>query len=211
MNKTFEKITIIAIHLFCLVAITELTVNYFSFHFLFPIKNDTSYGYIERKTNRTIIPLNKYKSRFKAQLALPIELVRANIASNKELKKAYNESTKKYGYIDSENKQIIDYKFDTANEFENDYAIVAINKKYGTIDKQGNWIIEPKYTYLCPFMKYYTKACLDNNHCGVIDRYGNEVTLMSYKTDKLQCKGNDCGVKFCAIGKDNKTSCNYFL
>ena len=215
MKIFLEKFASISIYVLCLFVIIELGVNYFSFQYLFPIKNSTSYGYITKKTKKTIIPLNKYPTRLKAQIALPFELVKAKITSEKELIKTYNKTTKKYGYIDKNGNIAINYLYDLALDFENDYAIVAIKirneKKFGTIDKKGNWIIKPKYSYLCPFAKYYTKACLDNKHCGIIDRFGNEITLMTYKTDKLKCNKNNCIAEFCSIGKKNNTSCNYFL
>ena len=214
MKKAIEKIFVTGVYLFCTVAIIELGVNYFSFKFLFPIKNATSYGYIARKTSQTVIPLNKYSSRLEAQLALPLELVKYSYTSNKKLKLSFDDNSKKFGYLDSKGKLAINYQFVEASEFSQDYAIVAIMKnnlkKYGTIDINGNWIIKPKYSYLCPFAKYYTKACLDDKHCGVIDRFGNEIALMSYKTDKLNCKNGNCEVQLCSIGT-NGTSCNYFL
>ncbi len=215
MKKLFEKIFITGVYLFCTVAVVELGVNYFSFKFLFPIKNATSYGYITRESGQAIIPLNKYSSRHKAQLALPFEMLRYKIISKKDLKLSFDEKNKKFGYLDSKGNVAIDYQFIEAHEFSQDYAIVAINKnnsiKFGTIDTNGNWIIEPKYSYLCPFTKYYTKACLDDKHCGVIDRFGNEIALMSYKTDKLNCKNGNCKVQLCLIGSKDNGSCNYFL
>ena len=215
MKKSIEKAIVLFIYSFCLVVIVELGVNFSSFYYLFPIKNSSSYGYITRKSNKVIIPLNKYSTRLKAQIALPYEIVKAQISSEKKLIKAYNEAKQKYGYTDAKNNTVIDFKFDSATDFKNDYAIVAIKdintRKYGTIDKKGNWIIKPKYTYLCPFAKYYTKACIDNKHCGIIDRFGNEITLMSYKTDKLNCNGANCATKFCSIGNNKNGSCNYFL
>ena len=215
MRKVLEKIAVIAIHLFCIIAIIELGVNYSSFHFLFPIKNSTSFGYVTKKGAKTIVPLDKYSSRLKAQLALPYELAKATITNEKELIKDYDKVTKKYGYIDEKFKTKIDYKFDKAEDFKNDYAIVAIKiddkLKYGTINKNGEWLIQPKYEHLCPFLKYYTKACLDKNHCGVIDKYGHEITLMSYQTDKIDTKGTNYGQKLCTIGEKNQVRCNYFL
>lgn len=214
MKKVLEKITVFAIHIFCIVTLVELGVNYSAFYFLFPIKNANSFGYIERKTGKIITPLDKYSSRFKAQLALPYELLIANINSAQKLTKVYDETKNKYGFVNEKNKLAIDYNFIEAGDFEKEYAIVAIEdnkiKKYGAIDKRGNWIIPAKYQYLCPLSKYYTKACLDNKHCGVIDRFGNEITLMSYNIDKLSCKGDDCNVKLCAIGKNNNIPCDYF-
>lgn len=215
MQKFIEKFISCVIYLFSICLITELTVNYFAFYHLFPIKNAVSYGYVSKKTQHTIIPLNKYSSRLKAQLALPYELIHSKINQKKELIRAFDKNTQKYGYVDKNNKVVIKYQYIDAKAFVNDYAIVAIEKenkkKFGTIDKHGNWIIEPKYDYLCPFAKYYTKACLDGKHCGVLDRFGNEITLMSYKTDRLNCKGTECQSKICAIGKKNQTHCNYFL
>ena len=214
-KKLFKGLTTGAIFLFCFFVAVELIVNYFSFYFLFPVKNAKSYGYIEKSTARTIIPLNKYSKRAYAQLALPYELLISK-TQDKALKKVYNKSLKKFGYVDKENKIVINYNFVEAKDFEKEYAIVAIQennaKKFGTIDKNGNWVIKPKYEYLCPFMKYYTKACLDKKHCGIIDKFGNEITVMSYKIDRLNCTDGTCQVKLCAIGSKNKDiSCNYFL
>ena len=213
--KFVEKISIFAIHLFCIIAIIELGVNYFSFQFLFPIKNATSYGYINKKTTQVVIPLDKYNSRYKAQLALPYELTKSIFIKQKDVIKSFDNITKKFGFKDKNNKFVIAPRFDIAEEFQNDYAIVALKidneLKYGTIDKNGNWIIEPKYEHLCPFMKYYTKACIDEKHCGVIDKFGNEITLMSYNTDKIRHKNGNYSTQLCTIGEKNKVHCNYFL
>ena len=48
--------------------IIELGTNYFSFKYLFPINNTVSYGYITKKNNEIIIPLNKYSTRLKAMV-----------------------------------------------------------------------------------------------------------------------------------------------
>lgn len=215
MFKNIEKISVVLIYLFCLFVVVELGVNYFSFRYLFPVKNMSSYGYISKKTKKTVIPLNKYSSRLASQIALPYELICYFVISDKKLIRIYDVNTNKFGYASEKGKKIIDYKFDSAFEFNNDYAIVSVNKdnnqKFGTIDKNGNWVIKPKYSYLCPFNKYHTKACIDDKHCGIIDRFGNEITLMSYKTDKLKCEDTKCIDKFCDIGKNKNNTCNYFL
>lgn len=215
MKKAVEKFAILAIHVFCIIAVIELGVNYSAFHFLFPIKNSNSFGYVTKKGAKTIVPLNKYSSRLKAQFALPYELAKSTLTNEKELIKSYDKLTKKYGFIDENFKTKIDYKFDLAEDFKNDYAVVAIKVdntlKYGTINKNGDWLVEPKYEHLCPFMRYYTKACLDKNHCGVIDKYGNEITLLSYQTDKIDKAGSNYGKKLCTIGEKNEIHCNYFL
>lgn len=214
-KKILEKIFATLIFIFCFSVIIELGTNYCAFYCLFPIKNDKSYGYISKITGKTIIPLNKYHTRLQAQLMLPVELMKFEI-NDKTLIKSYDRKLGKFGYVDENDKVVIDYQFVDANEFQEEYAIVAIEKegkkKYGTIDKKGQWIIQPKYRYLCPSGKYYTKACIDKQHCGIVDKFGNEITLMTYKTDRLECKKGGCRYKFCSIGKEsNEVSCNYFL
>lgn len=193
----------------------ELSVNYFAAYYLFPIKDMNTYGYIARKNIKTIIPLGKYNSRLKAQIALPFEICNSMIYSKRELNTNYDKVVHKYGYVDKNGKLLIDYKFDIAQDFIDNQALVAIsvkNKlKFGTIDKKGNWIIQPKYEHLCPFSKYYTRACIDKNHCGVIDRYGNEITLMSYSINKIKHSDYGYREKFCKVAGEKQVNCNYFL
>lgn len=211
----FKKIALFTLDVFCLFILVELCVNYFAFYYLFPIKDMNSYGYITRKNIKTVIPLGKYNSRLKAQIALPYELIKSIIETKKELNIQYDKVVHKYGYVDNKGKLIIDYKFDIAQDFYDNQAIVAIsikNKlKFGTIDKNGNWVIQPKYEHLCPFFKYHTRACIDKNHCGVIDRYGNEITLMSYSVNKIKRSDYTYREKFCTTGEKKQAGCNYFL
>ena len=217
MKKVFEKLLVIFIHLFCLVVIVEIGVNYFAFRYLFPTKNATSYGYVAKHFAKTIIQLNKYPTRLSAQLSLPYEIARTCAISNIKLIKDFNKETSKFGFINSKGELKIDYQFDKVSDFYDDnFAIAGIKKDnkilYGTIDKNGKWIIGPKYEFLCPFSRYHTKACTDNMHCGVIDKYGNEITLMTYNINRLQCDDEKCAVQFCSIGqKDKENTCNYFL
>ena len=96
-----EKLTVVLIYLFCAFVLLELFVNYSAFRYLFPVKNINSYGYIHKKTNQVIIPLNRYSSRFKAQIALPFEWVKASLFAKQDLKPVFNEKNKKYGYVNS--------------------------------------------------------------------------------------------------------------
>ena len=52
----------------------------------------------------------------------------------------------KYGYVDKEEKVIVDYTYDDATE-QNDYGYVAVKKdgKWGSIDSKGNVVQEPTY------------------------------------------------------------------
>ena len=52
----------------------------------------------------------------------------------------------KYGYVDKNNKVIVDYTYEDARE-QNSYGYSAVKKdgKWGDLDKQGKLILEPKY------------------------------------------------------------------
>ncbi len=214
MRKALEKIIKIFVFIFSIFVITELSFNYIALSCCFPIKNNESYGYIDKYTKETIIPLNKYKTRLSAQIALPYEYIIAKL-NNKKLIKSYNRETGKFGYIDTHNNTAIDYKYTKANDFIGGNAVVAIKindkEKYGTIDTKGNWIIYPKYDFICPFSKYHIRVCIDKNHCGVIDRFGNSITHLTYSTERLNCDKNNYNIKFCQIENKDELSCNYFL
>ena len=212
MKKSIFKIFLYLVIVFIFF---ELGANYLISCYLFPIKYAESYGFIERKTGATVVPLNKYNSRLNSYIALPVELVKFKYY-DKNLTKKYNEESNKFGFEDENGNLIIDYKFDDVQEFDKNYAIAAViknkDKKYGTIDKQGNWVIKPEYSYICNSEKYYLKACIDKNHCGVIDRFGNNITQMTYDIEHIKCENCNKIAEFCSIGsKNKKMNCNYFL
>jgi len=211
------KIFVLKFLLYILVIfiVAELCINYMASCYLFPIKYAESYGFIEKKTGEILVPLNKYYSRTASYIALPFEFLKLKYY-DKKLIKAYNAKTKKFGFKDEKGEVIINYKFDEVQEFDKNYAIVAVlkdkNKKYGTIDKSGNWVIKPEYSYICNSKKYYLKACLDKNHCGVMDKFGNRITQMTYNIENIKCENCDKIAEFCSIGSKNKNmNCNYFL
>lgn len=52
----------------------------------------------------------------------------------------------KYGYVDKDNKLIVEYQYDDAKE-QNEYGFAAVKKdgKWGAINKEGKEVIETKY------------------------------------------------------------------
>lgn len=50
-----------------------------------------------------------------------------------------------YGFIDTNQDIIIDFKFEYAENFSNGFALVRENSLFGYIDKYSNYIIKPKY------------------------------------------------------------------
>ncbi|MBB6502975.1 WG repeat-containing protein [Pedobacter cryoconitis] len=58
-----------------------------------------------------------------------------------------------FGYCDSTGTILIQPKFDAAELFKNDYALVQQKDKYGVIDQHGHYIIRPKYPHAELFSK----------------------------------------------------------
>jgi len=87
-------------------------------------------------------------------------------------------SNKKWGWININNKVVIPLNYDNSREFINGYAAVAINKKWGVINKTGKVILPLKYDLV-------NKACFSdgycmvklNGNCGFIDKLGKTLKI----------------------------------
>ena len=51
----------------------------------------------------------------------------------------------KYGYLDRSGKVIIEAKFDFADSFSEDLAVVAVNNKVGYINRFGDYVVKPQF------------------------------------------------------------------
>ncbi len=62
----------------------------------------------------------------------------------------------KYGFVDKNNKLVVDYKYDYATEF-NEYGFASINKdgKWGAIDEEGKELIAPSYQFNGNFIPFF--------------------------------------------------------
>ena len=60
--------------------------------------------------------------------------------------KRYLTEKKKYGFIDTNGKEIVPPKYDDVEPFSEGFAKVRRNFYWGLIDETGREIIEPKYT-----------------------------------------------------------------
>ncbi len=52
---------------------------------------------------------------------------------------------RKYGYIDTTGKLVVDYKFQYASKFVNGRSKIQLNNQWGSVDKTGKIIMEPKH------------------------------------------------------------------
>lgn len=70
----------------------------------------------------------------------------------------------KWGYIDKQALIIIDFKFDKAYKFKNNFARVIVDGKYGIIDRSGNYVVLPNYEYIEIFNEGLALARLNNKY-----------------------------------------------
>lgn len=123
--------------------------------------------------------------------------------SNKASPQAFKGENGKYGYKDGSGSIIVQPKYDKAESFREERALVVSNKKYGYVDMTGKEIIPLKYDYAS---LYFFDGIADvrlNNKYGMIDKTGREIVAIKY--DRLD-KGIsvDKSNKFILAKLDNK-------
>lgn len=79
----------------------------------------------------------------------------------------------KWGYSDSTGNCIIKARFESANQFHNNYAIVVQNSKKGLISPTGQFILEPKFEFIS--IVYNNHVIINEDTCcyKLIDLNGN--------------------------------------
>jgi len=87
------------------------------------------------------------------------------------LSPAYRTDIRKWGYIDEEMNEVIEFKYDAAAQFYNGCAEVKINGRAGCIDKCGNVIVECKYDTIFTSGEYLVIKL--NGKIAKADRKGN--------------------------------------
>ena len=96
-----------------------------------------------------------------------------------------NKDNKK-GYVDKNGKVVIDFQYDTAEEFSEGLAQVSKDGKYGFIDKQGKTVIDFIYsTGFNQFVGFHNgyAAVKKDKKVGMIDKKGN--TVINFEYDEL--------------------------
>lgn len=82
--------------------------------------------------------------------------------------RAVYDSTGKWGYVDKNNKVVIPYIYDKAENFRNGMAVVGINNKYGIIDNMNNNLLDIVYDSISlPYNNYIVAE--KNNSQQLID------------------------------------------
>ena len=132
----------------------------------------------------------------------------------------------KWGYINKISKFVIYPQFDSADDFKDGLARVAVgrepdgifskvlvleevltNAKWGFIDKTGKFIIPPIYEYLAPFFSEGLAYVQINGKSGFIDQTGKMVIQPQFDNASFFREGLACvqiGEKYGFIDKTGK-------
>ena len=86
----------------------------------------------------------------------------------------------KYGFINTDGKEIGSIKYDSVASFNNGFAVVELNGKIGFIDKKGKEICEITFDEVNEFDKNKTASVKKNGKWGIIDSNGNIVCNFKY-------------------------------
>ncbi len=120
----------------------------------------------------------------------------------------------KFGYVDKNNKQVIDYKFDYAYDFKNNRAIVRIGDsktgKYAVINKTGKQISE-FYSLIKDFQQGVAIVKNDNKY-AIIDTTGKLIStwydqINEFDDKKAIVKLND---RYAFIDNNGKLICKLY-
>ena len=103
-----------------------------------------------------------------------------NLTAQKRLT-AFTDKNKKMGYKDASGAIVIPAKYDDAEFFFEERAVVSLNKKWGVIDDSGKEIVGPKYDSLSSIYWYSYVKVKQNGKWGFLDRLGKEVIPIQYQ------------------------------
>ena len=92
---------------------------------------------------------------------------------------ASKKSNKKWGFVDTTEKEIIPYIYDNVNDFSEGLASVKLNGKWGFIDKTGKEVIPFEYDDAYSFWEGLAIVKLNKKY-GFVDNAGNEVIPFKY-------------------------------
>lgn len=103
----------------------------------------------------------------------------------------------KYGFVDLNGRKVLDFQYDSAEDFENGLAKVKLKEKYGFINKKGEFVIGCKYDEVDTFInglacvKYGGKyGMIDQKGKAVIDfKYDEKIYFYDYDYAKVVCNG----------------------
>jgi len=133
-------------------------------------------------------------ANMKKTLFLTLFVMITTIGFAQNLYKAINYTTNKYGFVDKNERTVIDFKYDDIlGNFNSGLAAVKLNGRWGFINKNDVMIIPFKYDKVLPFgdNQFYTYVKLGKKW-GAIDF--NENIVVPFRTSEDRDKDEDCTV-----------------
>ena len=88
-------------------------------------------------------------------------------------------SNGKWGFVNTDGKQVVDFIYDYAEPFRGGFAKVTINNRCGFVNAEGRQIAACKYDNVYDFKNGFANVRL-NGKLGVIDTAGRQITECKY-------------------------------
>ena len=126
------------------------------------IRYNYRHGFVDRDGNEVISLQFADATRFSGGYAL-----------------AAPSTLKRFGIIDKRGNFIHQPEFESAEEFHEGLAPVAVKRKYGYVDTSGNWVIRPRFEQAEAFRNGLARVAWKAGAYGYIDKTGKVV----WKTD----------------------------
>lgn len=86
----------------------------------------------------------------------------------------------KFGYVDEKGKEWIEGKYDYAEEFSEDLAVVQVGRYFGYIDRKGEIVIPLQYTQAAYFLQGRALVAKEELY-GFIDKENREIIPCIYE------------------------------
>lgn len=178
--------------------------------YLYLIKVDNLYGFINSSGEVVINPIYKNANNFSDGLAKVTSIngesfvintmgeiifkLQSNIYLNYENGFSSFRSGNKFGFINNKGEVVIEPKFDlVVSGFNKEgFAIIKENKRYGTINISGEYIIKPKYLSISKYKEHVLSVTNVNYKSGVIDKYDKIVIEFKFESIAEFSEGLAC-------------------
>src|SRR5918911_929471 len=166
--------------------------------FLFPVRQNDLWGYIDRTGKLVIQPQFDVAWEFTEGLAYVKVGTRRGVIDRKgkwvfeltdlDFAGPFAEGLApvqtvarplRYGFVDHAGRVAIKPQFDAVRGFAEGLAVALVGRQYGFIDKRGQWVIQPRFDKVSSFSEGLALVVVNNRH-GFIDRAGNVVVQPQY-------------------------------
>src|SRR5918911_1856272 len=166
--------------------------------YLFPVRQNDLWGYIDRTGKLVIRPQFEIAWDFTEGLAYVKAGARRGVIDRKgkwvfeltdlDFAGSYADGLApvqtvarplRYGFVDRVGRVVIKPQFDAVRPFAEGLAVALVGRQYGFIDKRGQWVIQPRFDKVSSFSEGLALVVVNNRH-GFINRTGSLVIQPQY-------------------------------